>query len=157
LNNVSVRTKLPTARWRRLRQSGNSLIELAVALPGLLLLLVGVGYLAGIFNTVIALNNAARAGAQYGSISVVSAADTNGMIAAAKQDAPNLTGMSVDASQCSCTTSSVTACATSYCTNNPFRTYVTVDTQLTYQTPVTFPGLAPSVTLKSRAVMQVGQ
>jgi Flp pilus assembly protein TadG len=120
--------------------------------------LLGIADFAGVFNTSIALSNAARAGAQYGSRSVATAANTTGMVNAAKQDAPNLSAISVSASQCTCATgSSVTACAASYCTNNPSRTFVTVNTSLTYNTIVAYPGLPTSYAMTGKAVMEVGQ
>ena len=48
-------------------ERGSALVELAVTLPLLVLLVVGVADLARVFYVSMALTNAARAGAQYGS------------------------------------------------------------------------------------------
>ena len=106
----------------------------------------------------IAVNNAARAGAQYGSQTIATAADINGMKAAATQDAPDLPSLSATAQLCTCGTgSSVAACASSYCTNNPTGNYVEVDTTMTFTTTITYPGVPSSIALAGEAIMQVQQ
>ena len=66
--------------------SGQSIVEFAVAVGVLTLLLVVVADFARVFYESVGLQNAARAGAQYGSQSVITAADVNGMEAAATLD-----------------------------------------------------------------------
>jgi len=106
----------------------------------------------------IAVNNAARAGAQYGSQSLITAADSAGMQTAATTDGSNISGLTASASQCTCGTSTtVPACAASYCTNNPGATYVTVNTSATFTTFVNYPGIPSSVALAGHAIMQVQQ
>ena len=143
---------------RAFSQAGQSVAELALMLPVLaLLLLIGTD-LARVFYLSIGVNNAARAGAQYGSQSVITAADANGMIAAAKADGTDLTSLSVTASQCTCmSSSSVPSCPASYCATNAGATYVTVNAQAPFHTIVTYPWLPFSLTLTGLAVMQVQQ
>lgn len=146
------------ARGGRSRRSGHSIIELAIMLPVLTLLCLGTADFARVFYAGVELNTAARAGAQYGSQSVLTAADATGMVAAAKLDAPNLTGVTASASQCTCNTpSSVTACASNYCLRDPQATFVTVDTQYLFQTAAPYPGIPSSLALTGKAVMVVGQ
>ena len=132
------------------------MVELAGALVVLVpLLLVAVDF-GRLYFTNVEVVNAARAGAQYGSQSVITAADTNGIKAAAVQDASDLSGMSATATQCTCaTTTVVAACPTSYCTNSPGATFVEVDTSTTFNTVVSYPGIPSSVTLAGKAVMMV--
>jgi Flp pilus assembly protein TadG len=157
-NSISPQTRLATPGGRRHRQRGNALIETAIGISVMVWLLLGISDVVGIFNTSLALSNAARAGAQYGSRSVLTAADTNGMIAAAKQDAPSLSTISVTATQCTCATgSTVTACATTYCTNSASRTFVTVNTSYSYNSPIKYFEFPASLTLTGKAIMQVGQ
>jgi len=112
--------------------------------PVLALLLVASADFARVFYFSIAVNNAASAGAQYGSQTLATASDINGMKNAATQDAPNLPTLAATAQLCTCGTgSSVTACATSYCTNNPRGNFVEVDTTMTFNTIVTYPGIRP--------------
>ena len=112
-----------------------------------------------LFYTYLEVINAARAAAQYGSNSVITAADSTGMVAAAKQDGINVANLTVTASQCTCgtATASVPACASNYCTDDPQGNYVVVNTQALFNTLVKYPGVPSSVTLKSQAVMQVQQ
>lgn len=139
-------------RWLR----GQSAVELALVTPILVVLLLVAADFGRVFYTSIAVNNAARAGAQYGSESIVTAADSAGITAAARTD--GWSSLSVTATQCTCETSTiVTACATSYCTNNPSATYVTVTVTAPFTTLVAYPGLPSSITLTGQAIMQVQQ
>ncbi len=129
----------------------------AVAPVLALLVLVGTDF-GRLFYTSIAVSNAARAGAQYGSQSLIAAADPAGMASAAKTDASNVTGLSAVGSQCTCySPSTVTACASSYCTSNPQATFVEVDTATTFQTLMSYPGIPSSIHLSGKAIMRVQQ
>jgi len=138
--------------------AGQSSVELAVAVPLLMLLLLAGMDFARVFYMSSAVNSAARSGAQYGSQSVITAADAAGMIAAAKTDGSNLSALTATASQCTCATSTVvSACPTNYCTNAPQGTFVTVNTSQVFTTLVTYPGIPSSTTLSGKAIMQVQQ
>src|SRR5262245_6983281 len=78
---------------RRLGDRGSTLIELALALPILVLILVATVDFARVFYMGIQLTNAARAGAQYGAASLGRSGDFPGMQAAA-QNSGNLLGVS---------------------------------------------------------------
>ncbi len=134
--------------WKSSR--GQSMVELAIAVPVMALLLVAAADFARVFYFSIAVDNAARAGAQYGSQTLATAADITGMKNAATQDAPNLPSLAATAQLCTCGTgSSVAACAASYCTNNPNGNFVEVDTSMTL--------IPSSIALAGKAVMQVQQ
>jgi Flp pilus assembly protein TadG len=151
--------KTPEARRRYWAARGQSYVELAFALPVLAIVLVVAADFGRLFYTYVEVINAARAAAQYGSNSVVTAADSTGMIAAAKQDGVNIANLTVTASQCTCgtATASVPACSSNYCTNDPQGNYVVVNAQAPFSTITKYPGVPSSVTLKSQAVMQVQQ
>ncbi len=135
---------------------GQGAAELALTLPVLILLLLIGTDLARVFYLSIGVNSAARAGAEYGSQSVITAADSDGMIAAARNDGANLPSLSVTAIQCTCMSpSSVPACPPNYCADNPQGTYVTVTAQAPFHTVVTYPGLPFSMTLSGKAIMPV--
>ena len=140
---------------------GQSAVELAIVLPVLLLLLVVIADFARVFFVSIAVNNAARAGAQYGSQKPQTAADSAGMVAAASADAANISNWNTPtASQCTCVGAipqTVPLCAASYCTHAPTATYVTVNTSATYNTILNYPGISSSYTLTGQAIMQVQQ
>jgi len=153
-NRSSTAAKHAQPRWPR----GQSALELAIAIPLMIFMLMAAADFARVFFVRVAVNGAARAGAQYGSQSVVTAADATGMIAAAKTGASNLSGLSAAADQCTCErTSSVSSCPPSYCTNSPQATYVEVDTQAPFHTVMTYPGITSSFTLTGKAIMQVQQ
>lgn len=64
----------------RARQRGASTVEVALMLPFLLLLLVGVVDFAQLFRLAIEVSSAARAGAQYGYQNSATQMDTAGML-----------------------------------------------------------------------------
>jgi Flp pilus assembly protein TadG len=138
---------------------GQSYVELAFALPVLVLILVVAADFGRLFYTYVEVINAARAGAQYGSNSVITAADATGMKAAATQDGANVPNLTVTANQCTCgtATASIPNCSASFCTNDPQGNYVVVNAQAPFSTITKYPGVPSSVTLKSQAVMQVQQ
>jgi Flp pilus assembly protein TadG len=159
MNSLNPKKKAPEAGRRFWAAPGQSYVELAFALPVLALILVVTADFGRLFYTYVEVINAARAAAQYGSNSVVTAADSTGMIAAAKQDGVNIANLTVTASECTCgtATASVPACASNYCTNDPQGNYVVVNAQAPFSTITKYPGVPSSVTLKSQAVMQVQQ
>jgi hypothetical protein len=89
---------------------------------------------------------------------LISAANSAGMAAVAKDDASNLSNLTAVGSQCTCMTlTSVAACPASYCASNPKATFVEVDTSTTFNTIVKYPGIPSRVTLSGKAVMIVQQ
>lgn len=141
---------------RSFSSAGQSAVELAIILPVLLLLLLAAADFGRALYVSVAVQNAARAGAQYGSQSVITAADSSGMVAAATMDAAEITSLTATASQCTCISSSnVAACPLSYCTNNPQATYVEVDTHASFQLIGTYLGITSPVRLSGKAIMQV--
>lgn len=139
------------------------MVELALALPVLILLLLVAADFGRLFYVWIAVNNAARAGAQYGSQTVITAANSAGMILAATTDGANITGLCTSgypcaATQCTCITgTSVPVCSGSAynCANAPKATYVEVDVQAPFNTLVSYPGIPSSITVSAKAIMQV--
>ena len=145
------------ASHHRFWSIGQSAVEFAIAVPILAMLLLAASDFARVFFFTIAVNNAARAGAEYGSQSVITATDTSGMKTAATNDASNVPGISANASECTCAASAtVTNCGSSYnCADYPKATFVEVDTTATFNTIVTVPGLANSFSLSGKAIMPV--
>lgn len=142
-------------RWSR----GQSAVELGIAVPVLALMLVAAADFGRVFFAGIEVNNAARAGAQYGSQTVITAADIPGMKAAATNDGSNIPSLTANASLCTCERprGSVNQCPDSYCDANAAATFVEVDTSAPFTTIVNYPGIPHSMTLKGKAVMQVQQ
>jgi Flp pilus assembly protein TadG len=94
-----------TNGWlRRLSSaSGAAMVEVAVALPILIVIVIGTVDLARVFYMAMELQNAARAGAQYGAQGVGNSADTTVMRSTAVAAAVNINSVSAFASQnCFC-------------------------------------------------------
>jgi Flp pilus assembly protein TadG len=159
MNNARSKNEAANARRRLWAAHGQSYVELAFALPVLAIVLVIAADFGRLFYTYLEVINAARAGAQYGANSVITAADSTGMVTAAKQDGVNIANLAVTASQCTCgtPTASIPACSSNYCTNDPQGNYVIVNAQAPFSTITRYPGVPSSVILKSQAVMQVQQ
>lgn len=145
----------------RRRPRGQSAVEFAIIASTVLLFLLAAVDIGRVFYVDVALNNAVRAGAQYGSQSLITAADSAGMATAVENDAVNVASLGTpSASLCTCETplpSNSTACPTNYCTNNAGATYVTVTATAPFKTVTKYPGIPASTTLSATAVMQVQQ
>jgi Flp pilus assembly protein TadG len=160
MNRVRLQRKEAKAYRRRLSERGQSAVEFAVVVPILVLLLVVISDFGRIFFVSISVNNAARAGAQYGSQFVTNAKDSSGMVAAANLDGANISGWNAPtASECTCVNppGALTACPGNYCSHTTTANYVEVDTSATYHTLLTYPGIPSSYNLTGKAVMQVQQ
>lgn len=148
-------------------------MELAVALPLLILVLVGTVDFARVFYMSIELTNAARAGAQYGAHgSGFNSQDFSGMQAAAVAAAPNLTGVSAQSSkscQCAtdtgstfttllvCSSGACAACIASCPVGQHAVTSVTVTAQKTFSTIAHFPGIPSGFLVKRSATLRIAQ
>lgn len=149
-------------RVHRHFKPGQAATELALVVPLLSVLLVGSADFARAFYFDQEVVAAARAGAQYGSQSVTTAADSTGIKAAAVANGtniPSFTTNNVTTSFCTCQSpppTGQTACASSYCNGaNSQATYVTVNTSATFTTLVNYPGIPHTTTMGATAIMQV--
>jgi Flp pilus assembly protein TadG len=130
------------------------MIEFALSAPVLLLLAAGVLNYGIALRAAIAVSAAARAGAQYGSLSTGNAADTAGMQAAAANAAPNLSGLTVTPVQaCRCSNGSSVSCIGS-CPSGPVGLYVEVTTRATAPNLFRYAALPFSGAVSARAVMR---
>ena len=134
--------------------SGQTVLELALLLPVLLLLLVGVIEIGRYAYFDILVSNAARAGAQYGAQSLIQAADVNGIIAAAQND--GLGTMKITPlQQCGCNGGGAPAACPVGGSCPPV--YIKVTASDTYNSLFNYPGLPKSLTLSSTVTMRVSQ
>jgi Flp pilus assembly protein TadG len=144
-------------------EGGQSLLELALVLPMLLLLLVGTIEVGRFSYYSILVANAARAGAQYGAQGLVTAADNAGILAAAQNDGQNVTGLTVSAIQtCGCTGTLAGlsgACpAAPPCTlPNHALVYVEVTATGAFNSLFNYPGLPAAIAITSKEKMRVAQ
>jgi len=142
-------------------EAGQAVVELALLVPVLLLIFLGTVEFGRLCYIVIETSGAARAAAEYGSQNPVTAADNAGMLLAAKQDAPELSRLTVTSSTdiCQCATAPGTAIAcataTSSCTGRVL-VFVQVNTSAQYTPIYPYPGRPTSITVKGQAIMPVG-
>ena len=140
-------------RNRRRASSGQSVVEFALVAPVLALLLVAVADFGRVFYTAIELNNAARAGTQYGIQSPANGADVAGMEQAAQSDGSAVSGLTATASEyCACPNGATQACSSTPCAD--MRVYVEVDTSATFNTLLDYPGVPSSIALTGKSVVR---
>jgi Flp pilus assembly protein TadG len=137
------------------------MIELAIVMPFLLLMIMGVVDVGRMFYMTMALNGAARAGVQYGSQNPGTATDNPGMVQAAKDEGVNVVGnwwgtstnfAASAAHFCQCENGTASNCTTGACPTKQF-TLVKVDTSAEYHA-FTF-GAPKTIVLKGQAIMKV--
>jgi Flp pilus assembly protein TadG len=143
--------------------TGQGLIELALTLPLLILILMGGAEFARFAWASIETANAARAGAQYGAQTNITASDDAGMQTAALNDGVNLSGLTATSSHwCACSTAptaplvcknALGACASPAIVLE----YVQVNTSSTIRPLYHWPGLPTTFTPNGSALMQVAQ
>jgi hypothetical protein len=147
----------------RVRERGQSLVELAFVLPLLLLLLVGIIEIGRFAYYSILVANAARAGAQYGAQGLATAADTTGISTAGTNDAPGIVAPNTltvsSTQQCGCSSAALGACgALAICIppNHPL-VYVRVTAVGTFPSLFNYPGLPGILSVTSVEEMRVAQ
>jgi Flp pilus assembly protein TadG len=152
-----------TAHLRRLHRDrrGSALVELAIALPVMLLVFFGTVDFARVMYLGIELTNAARAGAQYGAHNLTTIADTPGIEATAAAASPNIGTFttSVSGPDCFCASNSATftstACTATCSAGLHQVVTVTVTTSKTFTRLTMFPGIPSTISLTRNATMRV--
>jgi Flp pilus assembly protein TadG len=140
-------------------KSGQAIFEIALLLPVLLLLLMGVIEIGRAAYASIIVSNAAHAGALYGAQNPATAADNAGMVQAALKDGQDLSGLTATATHlCTCSAgSSAPNCALSDCPSGRLIEYVQVSTSDVFSPLFHYPGLPSSFNLKGQSVVRVEQ
>ena len=145
-------------RPNRAYKRGQASVELALSLPLLLMMFLMVVETGRAFYIAISFANAARAGVQYGSQSLTTAADNAGMQTAATNDAPNLVGMTATATHfCICSDGTASTCLATDCASSHRLLYTQVNTSAPYTPLINFMGVLPSMTVPGKAIMRVVQ
>ena len=104
---------------------GMATVEFALIAP--LLLLASVVDYTMLMRAATAVADAARAGAQYGSLSATNASNLAGMQTAALNAAPDIDGLQTAAAKvCKCSDGTTVNCTGGACSTGPVRTYVQV-------------------------------
>jgi Flp pilus assembly protein TadG len=152
-------------KWRRIGfwmrrgirgDSGQDLVELALATPILLLLLLGAAEFARLAYAAIEVESAAKAGIQYGSQSATTASDTEGVQTAASNGAPDITlNPTTVTISCICSNGSASTCLRTDCATSHIEEILKVQTQATFDPLIYAPGLPKSFTLHGQATQKV--
>lgn len=168
------------SRRRFQDDSGAALVEMALTAPLFILLMLGGIELGRIAYYAIEIQNAARAGASYGSVNIGNATATISNIQqAAKNDAPDISNLVVvtpgttcvcetlnastgtasfnpSSGTTSCTSSTITSCTTVNATTiQSVVGYVTVSTQANITPIVQIPSLPSSYTLNGYSALRI--
>ena len=143
-------------RFCRRSEVGGSLVETALTAPILLTLILGAAELARVAYTAIEVTSAARAGVSYGAQSGLTAGDTTGITWAAKNDAPNVSSLTVSTPVIGyiCSDGNASTGATTDCSTSHIEETLTVQTQATMDPIIHLPGLPTSYTLYGQAVQK---
>ena len=136
---------------------GQSIVELAVVLPFVVVMLIVIGDYARAGFLAISLTDAARAGAQYGAQSHTYAVNSTAIEQAACNSmlnvscSPGTNATTTSFCQCAGSTSTVS------CTNRAcnLQNFVQVTTSATFTTLVSYPGLPHTLNLTATSTMQV--
>jgi Flp pilus assembly protein TadG len=149
-------------------QSGAAFVELVIAMPVLVVVLMGSADFARVLYYTIELTNAARAGAQYASFNSVQATEAANITTAARNAAPNISLSASDVSlasppnKCYCANNDGTgqpwsevACNSTCSVSQHMVESVTVRVTKTFSTISRFPGIPSSLTLSRTATMRV--
>jgi Flp pilus assembly protein TadG len=141
-----------------LATAGAATVELALIIPVLVLIMLGLMDMGRVFYGAITVASAARAGVAYGSMSAVHADDIPAMRAAATADAIDRTGLTFSAAKsCECPdeTPSTVSCTLSVCMDGTtVRIYVETTVTGTFNTTLPYPGIPSSITLTRTAKMR---
>lgn len=130
---------------------GGAMVELAVVLPVLVLIAIGVMDYGRVFFTSVAVANAARAGAEYGTAIPGNQGDQTKIQAFAKLDGAEAGSIVVTSrTYCECSGAAV-ACTTMCGVSDPARTFVEVTATKDVALLIHYPGLPPSITVTRTA------
>jgi Flp pilus assembly protein TadG len=137
--------------------SGNSLLEVALILPVLVLMLVAAVDFGRAYVVGIQLASATQAGVLYG---MQTPTDVTGIVAAANLNASGITGITTAATfgcECSDGSSVVASCSRGpVCATNVLN-YVDVVATATYKPMLKYPGIPASIAMRSEARIRSAQ
>lgn len=142
------------------RNRGQSLVELALVLPLLLLMLLGAVEFGQLGLTAITVSNAAHAGTIWAQ---QHPSDFAGMQTAAVNDGSAISSWATITATatgvCTCSNGTVITCSTTSSCASPayVENYNQIQTQATVEPILTIPGLPRSYTLNGYAIMKVPQ
>ena len=149
--------RIPRSRFPR---CGQSVAEMALVTPLLLLMLVGTIEIGRFAYYGIEVSSAARAGVQFGAQSLADSRDLTGITQAAQNDAPEVPELNVRArDRCACSNSPATlvGCPAFACAPGHALVFLQVDTTANIKPLFRYPGLPARFVARGHAVMRVAQ
>jgi Flp pilus assembly protein TadG len=159
--------QIPKFLCRPADDMGQAIVELALTVPVLLVLLVGAAEFGRLAYYAVEVSNAARAGAQYGAQSSITASDFTGMVTAAQRDAANVTLTATGTTAtalCACSDepnppTATSACSSTFSCSGSARIieYVQVNTQATITPIFKYPGLSKTFIVSGQTILRVEQ
>lgn len=144
-------------------QAGTALLEFVLALPLLMLLLLGAVEIGRYAYFAIQVGNAARAGVQYGAQNGVTALDSSGIVSAAKADGnTSIAALNVSPTNyCECwdgSSGSSVSCSTATCpTGSHVVEYVQVTVSGSVDPLFHYPFLPSTLTVSNTATMRIAE
>jgi Flp pilus assembly protein TadG len=144
-------------------ERGQSLVELALLTPILLVLVIGVVEMGRYASLAIQVSNAARAGTAYGSLNLANAANAAGIKAKVQADDSTIAvGNITVLQQCACDASGAATFGTCApppaCTSGQHLVVaVNVSVTQTYNSLFHYPGIPTSLALTGNSIVRVSQ
>lgn len=143
------------------RSRGSAIAEMVVIAPLLLLILVGLIEAGRIGDYAIKVGNAARAGVQYGALSLGSAGDAPGMQNAATADGESASITATANEFCKCADGTASTCQPTDCATNHMVVFVQVTATgvfpSIFKNYQALPNSLRNLTITRKAVMRVAQ
>jgi Flp pilus assembly protein TadG len=148
---------IETLQGLRKSVAGGAAVELAIVLPVLVLLAIGVSDIGRVFFAGITVANAARAGAQYGTLDTDHSGDTTLINLAATQDAASAGSVTVSSRKfCRCDGGEVDCANGLDCgVYGAYRVYIEVTVSKNVDLIFNWPGLPDAVTLSRTATFRL--
>jgi Flp pilus assembly protein TadG len=143
---------------QRERRRGQSVVEMAIIVPLLFVLFLGILDFARVFYNAMTITHAAREGAQYGAQNDITSKDFDGMKQAALATANDIpgSGITADAQQfCKCSSGDTVDCITGVCPEGVPQVFVQVTVEKVFTTLFPYPGVPHTTDLRRQATIRV--
>jgi Flp pilus assembly protein TadG len=138
----------------RSNDQGGAMLELAVVLPVLMLIAIGVMDYGRVYYTSVAVSNAARAGAEWGAIDSGHQANSTAIQNFAKLDGVDAGTITVTSQQiCKC--GSTTVGCTSTCSGLAPNVWIEVTASKSVPMLLKYPGLATTISVSRTATFRL--
>lgn len=134
-------------------EKGSSVLELALLIPLLVVLLMGVTELSRMFSAAMGVSQAARAGAAYGMQHGLASADLKAIENATLLSGREVPGLMATVTRvCLCSNGSEIPCGGEACPGK--RGYIRVATEAEFRTSGRYPGIPDRIRLTGQAVLR---